>query len=119
MRLVARFVLEALPHELACRLAKRRNLHNPKETHDWQLAEKARELYRKADAAELAVLVFEAVLLGSAGIPAAGKDGDSLTEAAAMYRIDAKALRASLAKGGKPRGAKSIKTARRPLALKR
>jgi ParB family transcriptional regulator, chromosome partitioning protein len=57
LRMVAQFVLRSLSHELACRLAKRHGFHNPKDAHDWQMAEKARTLYKKADAAALAVLI--------------------------------------------------------------
>ena len=56
----------ALSHELVCRLAKRHGLQDPKDANDWQMAEKARTLYKKADGAGLAVLIFEAMLLGSA-----------------------------------------------------
>jgi hypothetical protein len=66
MRMVACFALRSLPHELACRLAKRHGLQNPKDPRDYQMAEKARTLYKKADAAGLAVLIFEAMLLASA-----------------------------------------------------
>jgi hypothetical protein len=45
----------------ACGLAKRHGLENPKDAHDWHAAEKARNLYRKA---ELAALIFEAMLVG-------------------------------------------------------
>ena len=51
LRMVAQFVLRSLSHELACRLAKRHGFQNPKDAHDWQMAEKARTLYKKADAA--------------------------------------------------------------------
>lgn len=98
MRLIARFVLEALPHELACRLARRRNLQNPKEAHDWHLAEKARELYRKAEPAELARLLLEAILLGSAGASAPSKNDDLLAQAAALYKVDLKGLGIAFAK---------------------
>src|SRR6202521_5216228 len=66
LRMVACFALRSLPHELTCRLAKRHGLQNRKDPRDYQMAEKARALYKKADAAELAVLIFEAMLLGSA-----------------------------------------------------
>ena len=41
LRMVAQFVLRSLSHELVCRLAKRHGLQNPKDAHDWQMAEKA------------------------------------------------------------------------------
>ena len=50
LRMVARFVLRSLSHELVCRVAKRHGFQNPKDAHDWQMAEKARTLYKKADA---------------------------------------------------------------------
>jgi ParB family chromosome partitioning protein len=98
LRMVACFTLRSLPHELACRLAKRHGLQNPKDPRDYQMAEKARALYRKADAAGLAVLVFEAMLLGSAERTTESKVEDPLSIAAALFKIDTKALRASVAK---------------------
>jgi ParB family transcriptional regulator, chromosome partitioning protein len=98
MRMVACFALRSLPYELTCRLAKRHGLHNPKDPRDYQMAEKARTLYKKADAAELAVLIFEAMLLGSADRTTANKDDDPLSIAAALFKIDTKAVRASVAK---------------------
>ena len=77
MRMVACFALRSLPHELVCRLAKRHGLQNPKDPRDYQMAEKARTLYKKADAAGLAVLIFEAILLGSAERTTDSKDGRS------------------------------------------
>src|SRR5207302_9094754 len=62
MRKVACFALRSLPHELVCRLAKRHGLQNPKGPREYQMAEKARILYKKADAAGLAALIFEAML---------------------------------------------------------
>jgi ParB family chromosome partitioning protein len=98
MRMVACFVLCSLPHELTCRLAKRHGLQNPKDPRDYQMAEKARKLYKKADVAGLAVLIFEAMLLGSADRSTANKDDDPLSIAAALFKIDTKAVRASVAK---------------------
>lgn len=94
--MVAQFVLRSLSHDLACRLAKRHGLQNPKDAHDWQMAEKARMLYKKADAAVLAVLIFEALLLSPAGSVTVTKDDDPLTDAATLYKVDTKALRAAL-----------------------
>jgi 2-hydroxychromene-2-carboxylate isomerase len=96
--MVACFALRSLPHELACRLAKRHGLQNPKGPRDYQMAEKARTLYKKADAAGLAVLIFEAMLLASAERTSENKDDDPLSIAAALFKIDTKALRASVAK---------------------
>src|SRR6266851_10329308 len=101
LRIVAQFALRSLPHEVACRLAKRHGLQNPKDAHDWQIAEKARTLYKKADAPALAVLIFEAMLIGSAGSATVNKDDDPLADAAHVYKIDSKALRAAVAKGEK------------------
>jgi ParB family chromosome partitioning protein len=101
LRMVAQFVLRSLSHELACRLAKRHGLQNPKDAHDWQMAEKARALYKKADAGGLAVLMFEAMLIGSAGSATENKDDDPLTEAACFYKVDTKALRGAVVKAEK------------------
>jgi ParB family chromosome partitioning protein len=98
MRMVACFALHSLPHELVCRLAKRHDLQNPKDPRDYQMAEKARTLYKKADGAGLAVLIFEAMLLGSAERTTDSKDDDPLSIAAAVFKIDTKALRASVVK---------------------
>lgn len=98
LRMAAQFVLRSLSHELACRLAKRHGLQNPKDAHDWQMAEKARTLYKKADAATLATLIFEAMLIGPAGTATENKDEDPLVEAAHLYKMDVKALRVAVAK---------------------
>lgn len=98
LRLVARFVLNSLSHDLVCRLAKRRGLQKDKDPHDWQTVEKARTLYKKLDAAELTVLLFEAMLLGSVGNTNPDRDDDPLTAAAALSRVDVKALRAAIVK---------------------
>ena len=88
LRIVAKFVLCSLSHELACRLAKRHGLQNPKDSHDWQMAEKARTLYKKADAAGLAALIFEGMLIGPTGSGTVNKDDDLLTDAASHYKVD-------------------------------
>jgi hypothetical protein len=62
------------------------------------MAEKARTLYKKADAAGLAVLIFEAMLLGAAERTTDSKDDDQLSIAATLFKIDTKALRPSVAK---------------------
>jgi ParB family chromosome partitioning protein len=109
LRMVAQFVLRSLSHELACRLAKRHGLQNPKDAHDWQMAEKARTLYKNADAAALAVLIFEAMLIGPAGSASVNKDDDSLADAALLHKIDVKALRATIAKAEKEKSQKKNK----------
>ena len=98
LRMVAQFVLQSLSHELACRLAKRHGPQNPKEAHDWLMAEKARTLYKKADATGLAVLIFEAMLIGPAGSATVSKDDDQLADAARLYKVDTKTLRTAVAK---------------------
>ncbi len=111
--MVAQFVLGSLPHDLACRLAKRHGLQNPKDANDWQMAEKARALYRMADAAALAVLIFEAMLISPAGNASASKDDDRLADAASLYRVDTKALRAAVAKAENEKAEKKNKAASR------
>jgi ParB family chromosome partitioning protein len=106
MRMVACFALRSLPHEQACRLAKRHGLQNPKNTRDWQIAEKARTLHKKADAAELAMLIFEVILVGCIESTSESKDDDPLATAAALYKIDAKALRSVVAKEAKEKARK-------------
>jgi ParB family chromosome partitioning protein len=115
MRMVACFALRSLPHELVCRLAKRHGLQNPKDPRDYQMAEKARTLYKKADGAGLAVLIFEAILLGSAERTTESKDDDPLSIAAAVFKIDTKTLRASVAKEEQEKARKKAqKTAANP-----
>ena len=111
MRMVACFALRSLPHELACRLAKRHGLQNPKDPRDYQMAEKARTLYKKADGAGLAVLIFEAMLLSSADRTTANKDDDPLSIAAGLFKIDTKALRANVAKEEQEQARKKAKKA--------
>jgi ParB family chromosome partitioning protein len=101
LRMVAQFVLRSLSHELVCRLAKRHGLQNPKDAHDWQMAEKTRALYKKADANGLTVLIFEAMLIGSAGSATENKDDDPLAEAAYLYKVDTRAMWAAVAKAEK------------------
>jgi ParB family chromosome partitioning protein len=109
MRMVACFALRSLPHELACRLAKRHGVQNPKDPRDYQMAEKARTLYKKANAAGLAVLIFESMLLGSAERTTESKDDDPLSIAAAIFKIDTKALRAVFAKEAKEKAQKKAR----------
>jgi ParB family chromosome partitioning protein len=109
MRMVACFALRSLPHELACRIAKRHGLQNPKDPRDYQIAEKARTLYKKADASGLAVLVYEAMLLGSAERTTESKEDDPLSTAASLFKIDTKALRASIAKEEQEKARKKAK----------
>jgi ParB family chromosome partitioning protein len=101
LRMVAQFVLRSLSHELVCRLAKRHGLQNQKDAHDWQMAETARALYKKADANRLTVLIFEAMLIGCAGSAIVNKDDDPLAEAAYLYKVDTRAMRAAVAKAEK------------------
>jgi ParB family chromosome partitioning protein len=112
LRIVTQFVLRSLSHELACRLAKRHGMQDPKDAHDWQMAEKARALYKKADADGLTVLIFEAMLIGSAGNATENKDDDPLTEAACRYKVDAKALRSAVVKAEKEKTRTKAKTTR-------
>jgi hypothetical protein len=98
LRMVAQFVLRSLSHELACRLAKRHGLQNPKEAHDWQMAEKGRTLYKKGDAAALAALIFETMLLSLASCATVNKDDDALADAATLYKVEVKKLRSALLK---------------------
>jgi ParB family chromosome partitioning protein len=113
LRMVAQFVLRSLSHELACRLARRHDLQNPKDAHDWQMAEKARTLYKKADGAALAVLIFEAMLISPAGNASANKDDDALADAASLYKIDTRALRTAVAKAEKEKVQKKNNAATR------
>lgn len=115
MRMVACFALRSLPHEQACRVAKRHGLQNPKDPRDWQMAEKARALYKKADAAGLAMLIFEAILVGCVESTSESKDDDPLATAAALHKIDAKALRSVVAKETKEKARqKAEKTTGKP-----
>jgi len=113
LRMVAQFVLRSLSHDLTCRLAKRHGLQNPKDAHDWQMAEKARTLYKKADAAALAVLIFEAMLISTAGNASASKDDDPLADAASLYKVDTKALRAAVVKAENEKAKKKNKATSR------
>src|SRR6266481_647696 len=90
LRMVAQFVLRSLSHDLMCRLAKRHGLQNPKDAHDWQMAEKARTLYKKADGPALGVLIFEAMLISPAGNASNSKDDDPLADAASLVKVDTK-----------------------------
>ncbi len=109
LRMVACFALHSLPHELICRLAKRHGLQNPKDPRDYQMAEKARTLYKKADGAGLAVLIFEAMLLGSAERTTDSKDNDPLSIAAAVLKIDTKTLCAGVAEEAKQKAQKKAR----------
>jgi hypothetical protein len=73
------------------------------------MAEKARTLYKKADAAGLAVLIFEAMLLGSAERTTENKADDPLSIAASLFKIDTKAVRASVAKEEQAKAQKKAK----------
>jgi ParB family chromosome partitioning protein len=105
LRLVARFVLGSLSHDLACRLAKRHDLAPSKKGQDWELAEKARSLYKGADGAALAALIFEAMLLALAASSTEMKD-DLLADSAKLYHVEVKALRSALVKAEKEKDQK-------------
>jgi ParB family chromosome partitioning protein len=112
LRLVTGFVLHSLSHDLICRLAKRRGLaEKGKNVQDWQIAEKARALYKKLDAPELAILLFEAMLLGSVGNTNSLTDDDLLMRAAALTKVNVKALRSAVAKEEKAKARKGPKDA--------
>jgi hypothetical protein len=74
------------------------------------MTEKVRTLYKKLDAAELAVLLFKAMLLGSVGNTNPDKDDDPLTAAATLSKINVKALRTAIAKEEKTKEHKKAKT---------
>lgn len=101
LRLLARFILTTLPHEQVARLAKRHNIEAARGQHDWHIVEKTRNLYKTTEDAELARLIFEAVLVGSAANIHKEKDDDLLADAAKLYGVDAKAIRAAVEKGEK------------------
>jgi hypothetical protein len=60
------------------------------------LQEKARTLYKKADAATLTVLIFEAMLISSVGNATPTKEDDPLTDAVTLYKVDVRKLRSAL-----------------------
>jgi len=106
LRLVARFVLGSLSHDLACRLAKRHGLEPSQKAHDWELAEKARSLYKAGDGTVLAPLIFEAMLLAVASSHTETKD-DLLTDSAKLFKVDVRALRSAAVKAEKKKKQKS------------
>jgi ParB family chromosome partitioning protein len=110
LRLVARFVLGSLSHDLACRIGKRHGLEPSKKAQDWELAEKARSLYKAADGTVLGPLIFEAMLLAVASSSTETKD-DPLTDSARLYKIDVRALRSAAVKAEKEKEQKK-KTAK-------
>ena len=118
MRLVARFVLATLPHEQMLRLAKRHGLETAKDRGDWQVVEKARGFYKTAGAAELSRLIFEAMLIGSAASLHADKENDLLSDAAALYDVDTKALRSAVEKEEKKELERKAKVQTKGTALK-
>jgi len=105
LRLVAQFVVASLPHDLACRLAKRHGFEPSKKGEEWKLAEKANSLYKTANGSALAALVFEAILLGSAG-RTSEPDNDPLIAAAKLYNVDVKTLRRKAEKAEKEKTTK-------------
>lgn len=92
LRLVVQYLVGTLSHDLACRLAKRHDMEPSKKGQDWELAEKARTLYKTANGATLAALVLEVMLLALAASTTETKD-DLLADAAKLYKVDVKALR--------------------------
>ncbi len=110
MRLVVRFILATLPHEQIVRLAKRHGLEAAKTQHDWQAVEKARGLYKATATVELARLIFEAVLIGSMANIHTDKENDLLADAAELYDVDIKAVRAAVEKEEKKRTEKKAKS---------
>ena len=100
LRLVAQFVLRSLSHDLACRLAKRHDLQPSTKGQDWELADKARSLYKTTDGGALAALIFEAMLLALAANTTEPKE-DLLADAARHYKVDVKALRSTVVKADK------------------
>jgi len=118
MRLVARFVLATIPHEQAVRLAKRHAIEAAKNEHDWHVVEKARNLYKSVGAGELARLILEAILVGSAANVHADKSDDLLSEAATLYEVDVKALQATIEKAEKKKAEKNAKAQTKGTARK-
>ena len=125
LRLVAQHVVGSLSHDLACRLAKRHGFELSKKGQDWELAEKARSLYKVTDGAALAALVWEAMLLALAAHSAETKD-DLLTEVAKLYKVDVKALRRQTEKAEKEKEERQKaakqregKTVRKPKAARK
>jgi ParB family transcriptional regulator, chromosome partitioning protein len=100
LRLVARFILGSLSHDLARRLAKRHGMEPSQKGQDWELAEKARSLHKTADGTALAALIFEAMLLEAAASSTETKE-DLLTASARLYKVDVRALRTAVAKAEK------------------
>jgi len=124
LRLVAQHIVGSLSHDLACRLAKRHGFEPSKKGQDWELAEKARLLYKATDGAALAALVWEAMLLAVAAHTTETKD-DLLTEAAKLYGVDVKALRRQTEKAEKEKDERQQtaklrkrKTVRKPKAAR-
>lgn len=112
LRMVAQFVLRSLSHDLLCRLAKRHGFEKQKDIQEWQMAERARTLHEKADAAGLAALIFEAILIGAAGSTTVSKEDDPLTEAAGLYKVDTKALHRAVVKAEQEKVRTKTQTAR-------
>jgi ParB family chromosome partitioning protein len=105
LRLVAQYALGSLSHELARRLAKRHGIEPSKKEQEWELAEKARSLYKTTDGVALAALVWEAMLLALATNTTETKD-DLLAEAAKLYKVNLKALRSAVVKAEKDKEVK-------------
>jgi hypothetical protein len=112
LRLVTRFVLRSLSYELACRVAKRHCRQDPQNARNRHMAEPARALDRKADAAGLTILLFEAMLVGPAGSATVRREDDPLLDAAKLYKIDVKALQSVAAKSEKLKSRKKAEAER-------
>jgi hypothetical protein len=121
LRIVAQFVFCAryhmswraiLPNATACKIRE-----TPM-TGKWP--KKARMHYKKADAAGLAALIFESMLIGRAGSRTVNRDGDLLTDAASHYKVDTKALRIAVAQAekGKAQKKNKVSNAKRKSATK-
>ena len=119
LRLVARFVLATIPHEQAVRLAKRHGIEAAKNEHNWHAVEKVHNLYKTAGAAELVRMIFEAMLVGSTANGPTDKSDDLLSQAAALYEVDVKALRATIDKADKKKAQKSAKAQTKRTARRR
>jgi len=79
------------------------------------MAEKARTLYKKADAAGLARLLFEAILVGCVERASENKDDDPLATAAALYNVDTKTLRAAITREEREKAQKKTEKSKRKL----
>jgi len=122
LRLVAQHLVGSLSHDLACRLAKRHGFEPSKKGQEWELAEKARSLWKASDGPALAALVWETMLLALAANTAETK-GDLLSDAARLYKVDVKTLRRETGQKEKEKTLKlraaQTKQAKAPAKIKR